>query len=288
MGLECHMKDQHDINIYNTEEFVTTTPSPSKVSSPLPSELIQLGPCSGPPKRAPFTNIRPAKSWASIAAKPAVVSTQPWSGRLIDFASCNGPTPRRTVARPTRNSNCGEKTDTMKQKTTTQPREVDLDKVSHVILLPPKPTKKRRKRFECNFCDFSFKTMRSRDEHHVHHELEEKFNSLHGLVGNISSSNFEDFQLPKSPSRNPTVETSKEKPAKGKTSSPNAASDASALAGPSSTTLATSGSQNICQFCDKGGFPTRKALKYHLFRIHHQPMKKASQPQQHQRTQQDQ
>ncbi|GIY31133.1 retrovirus-related Pol polyprotein from type-2 retrotransposable element R2DM [Caerostris darwini] len=130
--------------------------------------------------------------------------------------------------------------------------------------------------------------MRSRDEHHVHHELEEKFNSLHGLVGNISSSNFEDFQLPKSPSRNPTVETSKEKPAKGKTSSPNAASDASALAGPSSTTLATSGSQNICQFCDKGGFPTRKALKYHLFRIHHQPMKKASQPQQHQRTQQDQ
>ncbi|GIY13584.1 hypothetical protein CDAR_567201 [Caerostris darwini] len=32
-----------------------------------------------------------------------------------------------------------------------------------------------------------------------------------------------------------------------------------------------------CQFCEKGGFPTKKALKYHLFRLHGQPMRKASQ-----------
>ncbi|GIY31153.1 retrovirus-related Pol polyprotein from type-1 retrotransposable element R2 [Caerostris darwini] len=74
-----------------------------------------------------------------------------------------------------------------------------------------------------------------------------------------------------------TASKKQKKPAKVKSPFPNAASDASALAGPSSSALATSVSQIICQFCDKGGFPTRKALKYHLFRIHHQPMKKASQ-----------
>ncbi|GIY31154.1 hypothetical protein CDAR_36271 [Caerostris darwini] len=69
-----------------------------------------------------------------------------------------------------------------------------------------------------------------------------------------------------------------EKPVKVRSSSsPSAASAASASAGPSSSSLTTSVSPNICQFCDKGGFPTRKALKYHLFRIPRQPMKKASQ-----------
>ncbi|GIY13585.1 hypothetical protein CDAR_567211 [Caerostris darwini] len=104
-GLEFHMKD-HDIDIHSTEEFVMSAPSPSKVSSSPPSELVQLGPCSGPPKRAPFASIRPAKSWATIAAKPAVCTSQPWSGRLIDMPSCNGPTPRRLVGpRPSRSSN---------------------------------------------------------------------------------------------------------------------------------------------------------------------------------------
>ncbi|GIY48847.1 hypothetical protein CDAR_559501 [Caerostris darwini] len=151
-----------------------SAPSPSKVSSSPPSELVQLGPCSGPPKRAPFASIRPAKSWATIAAKPAVCTSQPWSGRLIDMSSCNGPTPLRPVGpRPSRTSNIRGK---------------------------PIPHSKTNKKFFCNHCDFSFKTKKSRYEHHVLHDLEKEFNSFHELVGNLSSSDFDDFQLPKSPS----------------------------------------------------------------------------------------
>ncbi|GIY22729.1 hypothetical protein CDAR_288621 [Caerostris darwini] len=139
-----------------------SAPSPSKVSSSPPSELVQLGLCSGPPKRAPFASIRPAKSWATIAAKPAVCTSQPWSGRLIDISSCNGLTPLRPVGpRPSRTSNIRGK---------------------------PIPHSKTN-------------TKKSRYEHHVLHDLEKEFNSFHELVGNISSSDFDDFQLPKSPSR---------------------------------------------------------------------------------------
>ncbi|GIY13603.1 hypothetical protein CDAR_567351 [Caerostris darwini] len=61
-GLELHIKDHHGIDIHGNEELVKSSPSSSKVYSSLPSELTQLGPCSRPPKRAPFASIQPAKS----------------------------------------------------------------------------------------------------------------------------------------------------------------------------------------------------------------------------------
>ncbi|GIY32327.1 retrovirus-related Pol polyprotein from type-1 retrotransposable element R2 [Caerostris darwini] len=261
-GLELHMKDHHGINIHSTEDLIKTASPPSKV--PLsPPELTQL---------------RPAKSWASIAAKPTVTTSQPWSGRLIDLSSCDKPTPCRPVShRPTRTSTVRgmnfshpqniaippspKKT----QKVSFKTRDEDLDEVSHIILMPAKPLTKRKKKFMCIFCDFSFETKKSREEHHVMHELEKEFNTLHGLVGNISSSNFDDFQLPKSPSRKPQVVSLKPR-----------AEDPS-LPGSSTSACQTHNPILRCQFCEKSGFQTRKALKYHLFRIHRQPMKKASQ-----------
>ncbi|GIX98101.1 hypothetical protein CDAR_287271, partial [Caerostris darwini] len=62
-GLELHIKDHHGIDIHGTEELVKSSPSPSKVYSSHPSELTQLGPCSGPPKRAPFASIASASFW---------------------------------------------------------------------------------------------------------------------------------------------------------------------------------------------------------------------------------
>ncbi|GIY24080.1 retrovirus-related Pol polyprotein from type-2 retrotransposable element R2DM [Caerostris darwini] len=133
----------------------------------------------------------------------------------------------------------------------------------------------------CEHCDFSFRTRKSRDEHHVVHELEREFNVLHGLVGNISASDFGDFQLPKPPSRLPRGVSTRHE-----------STDPSTPSGPSSnqsqprpatnfdhpSSAATVPSPHIvCEFCDQSSFPTRKALKYHLFRLHGQPMRKASQ-----------
>ncbi|GIY95357.1 retrovirus-related Pol polyprotein from type-1 retrotransposable element R2, partial [Caerostris extrusa] len=122
-------------------------------------------------------------------------------------------------------------------------------------------------------CLAAIGTKKSRDEHHVVHVLENEFNVIHGLVGNSSSSNFDDFQLPKSPTR---------KPRRG---SPEHRPQDTSLPGPSTSahqTHVTLQSESaslpiVCDICDKGGFPTRKALKYHLFRIHRQPTRKASQ-----------
>ncbi|GIY29998.1 hypothetical protein CEXT_464701, partial [Caerostris extrusa] len=160
---------------------------------------------------------------------PAVISSQPWSGRLINLTACDGPTPLRPIGpRPIRKQKKRLRLSLVKK---------DLDEVSHVILLPTKPLKKMKKLKSVTTAIFFFKTKKSRDEHHMLHELENEFNVIHGLVGNISSSNFDDFQLPKSPT----------KPRGSRSACP----------------------PIVCDFyqLDKGGFPTRKALKYHLFRF---------------------
>ncbi|GIY13605.1 hypothetical protein CDAR_567361 [Caerostris darwini] len=161
-----------------------------------------------------------------------------------------------------------------KQKITVKPCDEDFDEVSHVILLPTKPLKKKRKQFQCGHCDFSFRTKRSRDEHHVLHELETEFNALHGLVGNISSSDFDDFQLPKSPPRKPQVVSLRPRAEDPRLPGPSTSASQitnklqSGLQPTSSHFVRPDDSTLRCQFCEKGGFPSRKALKYHLFRIH--------------------
>ncbi|GIY13591.1 retrovirus-related Pol polyprotein from type-1 retrotransposable element R2 [Caerostris darwini] len=263
-------------------------PHASELSRVLsPSTVIQIEECEDvvpqPTMSCDLSPIHPVRN--------VEIDMTPWSGRLIDLTSSNGPTPRRPVGtRPTRYLNIGGKTSTTKQKVTAKPHDVDLDNVYHVILLPTKPIRKKKKQFKCNYCDFSFKTMKSRDEHHVLHDLEKEFNALHGLVGNITSSDFDDFQLPKSPSRKPEVVS--KKPRAEDPGSPGASTSAY----PTSSKLQSAKLQTLhyvrpdnlnirCQFCEKGDFPSRKALKYHLFRFHGQSMRKASQ--QH-RSQQDQ
>ncbi|GIY24646.1 hypothetical protein CDAR_83431 [Caerostris darwini] len=108
-GLENHMYAVHDVLVNSS----TDTPVPAdncprnvqSSSKSSPPELLSFGPMTGPPKRPPFSSIVPAKTWASVAAKPAVGSSQPWSGRRIDFSASVGTTPRRPVgSRPSRPS----------------------------------------------------------------------------------------------------------------------------------------------------------------------------------------
>ncbi|GIZ00435.1 hypothetical protein CEXT_276181 [Caerostris extrusa] len=167
--------------------------------------VIQIEECEDVvPQPVMSFNLSPIHPVGNVEMVLFPSDVEPWSGRLIDLTSCNGPIPRRPIGpRPTGYPNIGGKTSSTKQKITVKSRDEDFDKIFHVILLPKKPLKRRRgKQFECNECDFSFKTMKCRD-HHVLHELEKEFNVLHGLVGNISASNFDDFQLPKSPTRKP-------------------------------------------------------------------------------------
>ncbi|GIZ00456.1 hypothetical protein CEXT_610051 [Caerostris extrusa] len=58
-GLEHHMKDQHDITILQNKRSESSAPSPPKVCSAPPLELLQVGPCSGPPHCAPFRQHSP-------------------------------------------------------------------------------------------------------------------------------------------------------------------------------------------------------------------------------------
>ncbi|GIY24079.1 transposon TX1 uncharacterized 149 kDa protein [Caerostris darwini] len=281
-GLELHMKVQHDITIYQNKQTKSSAPSPLKTIAAPPPELLQVGPCSGPTHCAPFSKIRPAKTWAAIAAKPAIFSSQPWSGRLINFTTSNGSTPRRPVgsrpswpynirglssSQPSTTSNAtSAATKKPKTKLSFTPCREDPDDVTHVVLLPSKTSTRKRKVFPCLHCDFTFRRMKSRDEHHVIHQLEDEFNRLHGLVDNSSSSNFDDFVLPDHKPKTSVKKTSAS-PSSTMSSRHHVADPV-----PSIVVSCAQGPSLSCHFCERDGFPNRKALKYHLFRLHQVPM----------------
>ncbi|GIY62516.1 hypothetical protein CDAR_495341 [Caerostris darwini] len=319
-GLEFHMKDQHDIAISQNQQIVSSAPSPLKIVSVPPPELLQVGPCSGPPQCAPFSKLRPAKTWAAVAAKPALPSSQPWSGKLINFNTYHGPTPRRPIgARPYRPSNIRGQSSAKPMTTSTStsagskkpkisftPPKADPDDVSHVVLLPAKILKKNRRMFPCLHCDFKFRTVKSMDEHLVVHVLEDEFNRLHGIASTSNASDFDDFALPQSstmtsrkkllPAKAPASATASRKQKTLPIVEPASTTSSRKKSSPSETSTSPSTRPQVaapvsvdvlpnavvssfsCHFCDQRGFPSKKALKYHLFRLHGQPMKKPSKP----------
>ncbi|GIX97741.1 retrovirus-related Pol polyprotein from type-1 retrotransposable element R2 [Caerostris darwini] len=287
-GLENHMFAVHDVLVQSASDThvpadnCTLKVQSSRKSSP--PELLSFGPMTGPPKRPPFSSIAPAKTWASVVAKSAVSSSQPGSGRRVDFASSVSTTPRRPVcSRPSRpsvasqpsqqvkNTSSRQATSSMKHpKISFSALATSPDDVSHVVLLPQKGNKKKRKLIPCPRCDFTFRTLTSRDEHLTVHSLEDEFNRLHGIVNNASLADFDDFVLPKSP--RPKSLLKKARPAADQESASTSSARRNhplAPASAASTSLA-------CAVCDKRGFPSRKALRYHLFRLHGQPMQKTS------------
>ncbi|GIX94483.1 retrovirus-related Pol polyprotein from type-1 retrotransposable element R2, partial [Caerostris darwini] len=290
-GLELHMKDLHDVLVFQDKQPVSTAPSTSRTTAVPPSQLLGVGPCSGPPRCAPFPNIRPSKTWASVAAKQAVCSSQPWSGRRIDLSASVETTPRRPVgSRPSRpsvasQSSQQDKNTTLRPSTSSKQHlkisfstpASNPDGVSHVVLLPKKARRKTRKMLPCPRCDFTFRTASSRDEHLVVHKLEDDFNRLHGIVGDSSDADFGDFVLPK-----PVVSKSGPKPVKTQPARHRATAISSRqVPPPTSQDL----SQRVgtstddaprptlsCHLCEKTGFPNKKALRYHLFRLHQVPI----------------
>ncbi|GIY22730.1 hypothetical protein CDAR_288631 [Caerostris darwini] len=185
-GLENHLYAVHDVRIHSSGDTPISAGNPPQSDNSshnlAPPELLSFGPMTGPPKSPPFNTLTLAKTWASVAAKPAVCTSQTsLQAKTTSFFPSTSSKPKISFTTPT----------------------TGRDAVSHVVLLPSKPPLKSRKKYLCDHCDFTFRTKKSRDEHHVVHELEREFNVLHGLVGNISASDFDDFQLPKAPSRQP-------------------------------------------------------------------------------------
>ncbi|GIY48210.1 hypothetical protein CDAR_493131 [Caerostris darwini] len=190
-GLENHLFAVHNIRPDTCDDHPSHAghSSPGDVSLPLslpPPELLSLGTTTGPPKCAPFSKLSPAKTWAGVAAKPAVTSTQPWGPLRPQSAVSTTPRPTRALGGPGQ-SPLPAVPPPVKKGGKRISFKSNPDDSSHVALLPEKPVKKTRKRFPCLHCDFAFRTMKSRDEHHVIHLLEEEFNALHGLASNISA-----------------------------------------------------------------------------------------------------
>ncbi|GIX68893.1 retrovirus-related Pol polyprotein from type-1 retrotransposable element R2 [Caerostris darwini] len=273
-GLENHLYAVHGINL-DTHEHTPIGTGLLPMSDVLPpSELLSMGPTTGPPKCAPFSQASPAKTWASAVHKPAVSSTQPWAGKPIHSQTAVSTTPRRprSSGGPVKSS-LHAASPPVKKGGKISFRD-NPDETEHVVLLPVKPSsKKKRKVLPCPRCDFTFHTVKSRDEHLVVHSLEDEFNPLHGIVSSSNNADFDDFVLPKSPHPQSLPKQSKSLAVQ------DLATTSSTLQAQSSAPATAASLPLICDFCDKRGFPSRKALKYHLFRLHGQPMRKKSQQQ---------
>ncbi|GIY44229.1 hypothetical protein CDAR_27061 [Caerostris darwini] len=241
-GLENHLYAVHRINLDNHEHTpIGTDLLPLSDVLP-PPELLAMGPTTGPPKCAPFSQASPAKTWASVVRKPAASTTQPWAGKPIHSQTAVFTTPRRPW------SSGG-------------PVKSSLHAASPL----------KRKVLPCPRCDFTFRTLKSRDKHLVVHSLEDEFSRLHGIVSSSNNADFDDFVLPKSPHPQSLPKQSKSLAVQ------DLATTSSTHQAYSSAPATAASLPLICDFCDKRGFPSRKALKYHLFRLHGQPMRKASQ-----------
>ncbi|GIY13582.1 retrovirus-related Pol polyprotein from type-1 retrotransposable element R2 [Caerostris darwini] len=272
-GLENHLYAVHDIHLDSSSDIPPRCDLVSDRTTPS-EELTSHCTNTGPPSCAPFSKIVPAITWATVAAKPAITSSQPWAGQRLGSQS----TPPRTgLSKPSQVSGVISKS----AIPATQLPEVKArkkinfnkkpDEVSHAVLLPMRPSpKKARKTFPCLHCDFKFRTVKSRDEHLVVHVLEEEFNRLHGITSNSHAADFDDFVLPK-----PTASKRVQKQPKSLVPIDQATTSSSRQVHPSSSASPSI----VCEYCDQAGFPSRKALKYHLFRLYGQPMRKASQHQ---------
>ncbi|GIY77562.1 hypothetical protein CEXT_360551 [Caerostris extrusa] len=204
-GHENHLFAVHNVR----PETSDRSSPPCDVSLPPslpPPELLALGVSTGPPPCAPFTRLSPVKTWASVAAKPAISPRQIGAGKLLREQPAASTTPRRPrITQPSRaRGGPGQIAPTADPPPAKTSRkritfEKDPDKNSHVVLLPAKPVSRNRKQLPCNQCDFVFRSLKSRDDHMVVHVLEEQFHKLHGLVNNAPSFEFDDFVLPKPP-----------------------------------------------------------------------------------------
>ncbi|GIY79277.1 hypothetical protein CDAR_497831 [Caerostris darwini] len=164
-GLENHLFAVHSIHI-DASDATPARRDRTSVPLSMPADLVNACNNTGPPSRAPFTNIVPATTWATVAAKPAVTSTQPWAGQRI--SSTVSSSPRKTDTSGPSRDNVG----TSQPATPSIPVPVvksrkkirfDMtpDQNSHVVLLPKKVHKKTRKVLPCPRCDFTFRTASS-------------------------------------------------------------------------------------------------------------------------------
>ncbi|GIY27770.1 retrovirus-related Pol polyprotein from type-2 retrotransposable element R2DM, partial [Caerostris darwini] len=108
------------------------------------------------------------------------------------------------------------------------------------------------------------------------HKLEDDFNRLHGIAGTSSGGDFDDFVLPKPVASKSSLKQVKPHPVRhqevalsSRRVPPAASRDLSQRDGASSADV--SRPTLSCHLCEKAGFPNKKALRYHLFRLHQVP-----------------
>ncbi|GIY76118.1 hypothetical protein CDAR_618801 [Caerostris darwini] len=99
---------------------------------------------------APFSRLSPAKTWATVTAKPSITSSQPWAGRLLNSHS----TPRRPgPTRPSRAirgvaqsslSTAPPPTKAVRKKISFKDSQDNPDEVTHVVLMPTIPLTKQK------------------------------------------------------------------------------------------------------------------------------------------------
>ncbi|GIX97718.1 hypothetical protein CDAR_68451 [Caerostris darwini] len=94
-GLENHLYAVHDIHLDSSSDIPPRCDLVSDRTTP-PEELTSHCTNTGPPSCAPFSKIVPAITWATVAAKPAITSSQPWAGQRLGSQSTSFKTPRRT------------------------------------------------------------------------------------------------------------------------------------------------------------------------------------------------
>ncbi|GIY24083.1 hypothetical protein CDAR_617771 [Caerostris darwini] len=259
-GLENHLFAVHGIRPDTSDGHPTHADHPSScdVSLPLslpPPELLSLGTTTGPPKCAPFTKLSPAKTWASVAAKPAITFPQPWAGKPPRQQSAVSTSPRRP--RPTLPS-----------------RALGGPGQSPLPAIPP-PAKKGGKSSPAFIAISHFAQRRAGTTTMWCMSLKRNltdFTCLSAMPGHRTLMT----ALPKPPKSKPGLKKSKSLAFQNQDSTSASRQVHSSSVAASTTSAAP---PIVCEYCDQGGFPSRKALKYHLFRLHGQPMRKASQQQ---------
>ncbi|GIY55747.1 hypothetical protein CDAR_87491 [Caerostris darwini] len=307
-GFENHLLAAHDVRLDNPSSSPSEGCRVAIGETVPPSGLFPLDHISGPPGSPPFTRLSQVSPQARRASKFCITSSQPWAGELLDESSSFLTSPRHHTS-PRR---LGSSTPPRAFQEVIQSSLVSVpplggaverqasfrgtrgnpDRVEHVVLLPKR--KRRRKKLPCGRCDFSFRTAKSRQDHLLIHDLEDAFDEIHGISASSKPSDFADCRVPCPGSpltenlssgsggsfRNRQVDASGLMTAGSGLGLPDPPTSVHQIGEdlqvevPITCTLDVGfpGPAHCCHICDRGGFPNRKALRYHLFRVHRVPM----------------
>ncbi|GIY44825.1 hypothetical protein CDAR_403761 [Caerostris darwini] len=108
-GLENHLYAVHNIH-FDSPGDIPPRSDLASVPLALPEELVSSCTNTGPPSCAPFSKIVPVTTWATVAAKPAISSSQPWAGQRLCSPTTSSSSPQVLVAKNHKKTSFSKKT----------------------------------------------------------------------------------------------------------------------------------------------------------------------------------